>query len=279
MWPKLSSARSPSSRSSAATTAAFIRQLVTTACRIGSALKRAQRIALAFAPGEKFGVADQAVFDRLGIAGEQFAARQGGERIGVGQHQARLIKGADQVFAGARVNPGLAADRAVDLGQQGRRNLHEIDAAQQCRRGKPRQIADHPAAQRHQHRAALDTARQDLLGEAAEMIEILGLLAGRQHDRMIRDPGRDEAVAQRRQPMPGDVFVGDHDRLAAAHQRQHLAPGRGDQPRPDDDVIGALGQCDAQPFEPVSPVIFILRSPHRAASARTGSRRARRAPG
>ena len=42
-------------------------------------LERAQRIALAFAPGEEFGVADQPVFDGLGIAGEQFAPRQGGQ--------------------------------------------------------------------------------------------------------------------------------------------------------------------------------------------------------
>ena len=201
---------------------------------------------MAFAPGKEIGVADQPVFDGLGIAGEQFAPRQGGEGGAVGEHQARLIEGADQVLAHRHVDPGLAADRAVDLGQQGRRDLHEIDPAQQGRRGKAGHVADDAAAQGHQHRAALDAAGQDVLDQPGEMAEILGLLAGRQHDDLLRDPGFGEAVVQRRQPMLGDILVGDDDRMAAPHQGQDLAPGPADQPRPDDDVIGALAQGDAQ---------------------------------
>ncbi len=211
-------------------------------------LQSAQRIALAFAPSEEFSIADQAVFDDLGVAGKQLAPRQGRQRVGVGKNQARLVEGADQVLADPGVDPGLAADRAVDLGQQGRRDLHEVDAAQQRRRGKSGHVANDAAAQRHQHRTALDAAGQDLLGQAAEMVEIFGFFARRQHNGVMRDPGVGEAVAQRRQVMPGDSLVGDDHRLTAAHQGQDLTPGLLDQSWPDNNVIGALAQFDAQPL-------------------------------
>jgi hypothetical protein len=145
-------------------------------CRRGW-LQIAHGRAVALQPFKKNRIADQPVFDDLGITGAQFTRRQGCERAGVRKHQARLVEGAEQVFAGARIDRRLAAHRAVDLSQQGCRDLDEIDAAQQRRRGKSRDIADHPAAQRDQHRPALDAASEDLIDEAAEMGEILGRLA------------------------------------------------------------------------------------------------------
>ena len=111
---------------------------------------------------------------------------------------ARLMEGADEVLALRRVDRGLAADRAVDLRQQRRRHLHEIDAAQQRRRGKAGDIADDAAAERDEHGAALDAERQDVLAQLGEMREVLGRLAGRQDDRVLRDAGGVEACVQRR---------------------------------------------------------------------------------
>jgi hypothetical protein len=48
----------------------------------------------------------------------------------------------------ARVDPGLAAHRAVDLRQKRGRHLHEAHAPAQDRGGETHQIADHPAAER-----------------------------------------------------------------------------------------------------------------------------------
>ncbi len=61
--------------------------------------ERQQRIALALAPGEEFSVLDQTVFDGLGIAGEQLATRQARQASRIGEHQAWLVKGADQILA------------------------------------------------------------------------------------------------------------------------------------------------------------------------------------
>ena len=129
----------------------------------------------------------QPVFHHLGIAGEQLARRQRGERVDIGQHQHRLVERADQVLAVRRVDRGLAADRAVDLRQQRRRHLYEVDAAQQGRGGKAGEVADDAAAERDQRRAALDAERQHVFAERREMREILGRLAGRQDDRVMRD--------------------------------------------------------------------------------------------
>ena len=65
--------------------------------RLGIAGRERRRVRLQ--PGEEVGVAEQAVFRHLGIAGAEVARRQRVEQRGVGQHQSRLVEGADQVLA------------------------------------------------------------------------------------------------------------------------------------------------------------------------------------
>ena len=103
----------------------------------------------ALEPAEQRRVVNDPVLDHLGEPGSQLALGQRLERVEVAQHKARLIKRADQVFAGLQVHADLAADRAVHLGQQRRRHLHEADAAQIARREKAGHVAHHAAAQRH----------------------------------------------------------------------------------------------------------------------------------
>ncbi len=63
----------------------------------------------------EFGIADQAVFDDLGIAGAHFPVGQRSETIGVDQDKARLMKGSCHIFASQSIDGDLAADAAVDL--------------------------------------------------------------------------------------------------------------------------------------------------------------------
>ena len=98
VWPRLSSARSPVSRSSRATIAALARQLD----RDRVLARRAAGehvLPVGFQPGEEAGIAEQAVFGDLGIAGAELALRQRVEQRGVGEHQDRLMEGADQILA------------------------------------------------------------------------------------------------------------------------------------------------------------------------------------
>ena len=54
------------------------------------------------------------------------------------------------------IHADFAADGAVDLRQQRRRHVHDVDPAQVGRRGKASDIADDAASEADQGRAAVD---------------------------------------------------------------------------------------------------------------------------
>ena len=67
---------------------------------------------------------------------------------------------ADRVLAAGQVDAGLAADRGVHLGEQRRRELHELDAAQEAARGEAAEIADAAAAEGEKPAVALAAGRE-----------------------------------------------------------------------------------------------------------------------
>ena len=192
VWPKLSTARSPDSRSSRSTTPAlYWIEPATSSCVTAPAVERRARelphAAQHGAPGE------QAVLGHLGGAAAQLARRQRLERAQVGEHQARLIEGADVVLAGAEVHGDLAAHGRVDLGEQRRRHLHEADAALVGGGDEPGEVADHAAAERDQRVAA---AQPTVVEHAVELLgagEVLLPLARRQDHLRGAQTGRHQA--------------------------------------------------------------------------------------
>ncbi len=98
VWPRLSSARSPVSNSSRATTSALARQASAMASPLsGPPAKTFSQFASSQA--KKSGPVDQPVFGEFGIAGAEFADRQRVEHLRVGQHQLGLQEDADEVLA------------------------------------------------------------------------------------------------------------------------------------------------------------------------------------
>ena len=190
-------------------------------------------------PAEEARVADEPVFGDLGVARPQLAQRQGREHVGIGDDERRLVERADQVLALRRVDAGLAADRAVDLGEQGRRHLHEADAAAQDRSGEAREIADHAAAERDDEIAALQAHPQQPLAQRAELAEALGRLAGRQHDRAGQPVLRPEACLEHRKMQARHVLVRDDAAPRLGEAGRDQPAGGGEQPRPDEYVVGA----------------------------------------
>ena len=69
------------------------------------------------------------------------------QRTEVGNHGTGLMKRPDEVLAARVIDPGLAADRGIDLRQQRRRHLYEIDAALVTGRRKSGDVADDTAAE------------------------------------------------------------------------------------------------------------------------------------
>ena len=105
---------------------AFPRQHTAMACSPRLRAAGENVLPVLFKPGEERRIAEQAIFGDFGIAGAKIALGQCVEHGGVGKHQHRLMKCADQILALGRIDPGLAADRGIDLGQQRRRHLHEV---------------------------------------------------------------------------------------------------------------------------------------------------------
>ena len=92
------------------------------------------------------------------------------------------MKRADQVLALGNVHAGLAANRRIDHRQQGRRNLHEPDAAHISRRGKSREVSDHPATERNRKVRAGEAQRGESAHQLRVGLERLRLLARREDD-------------------------------------------------------------------------------------------------
>ena len=175
-----------------------------------------------FQPGEEVGVAEQAVFGDLGIAGAEFARRQRVEQRGVGDHQDRLVEGADQILAVARIDAGLAADRGIRPAPAAWSASGRIEPAPHRCRGKAGEIADHAAAERDDEIAALDARRDQRLADASRTSRSSSSLrpAGTTIARGL-DAGRSASAASAAaQMMRGDGLVGDDRHARAAAQRR-----------------------------------------------------------
>jgi hypothetical protein len=90
-------------------------------------------------------------------ASPQRSSRGGQRRQGAGvdPDAGGLVEGADDVLGPRVVDPHLAADGAVDLRQQARRDHQQGQAAGVGRGDEAGQVADDPAAQRHDARVAV----------------------------------------------------------------------------------------------------------------------------
>ena len=92
------------------------------------------------------------------------------------------MEDADQIFSGACIHAGFAADRAVHHGQQRCWNLNVWDAAVINRRDESRNIANHPAAKTYDKRLAVKSRRDHPVANRARLLKCLRFLARRNRD-------------------------------------------------------------------------------------------------
>ncbi len=153
------------------------------------------------------------------------------------------MKRADQVLAAGVIDAGLAAHGRVDLGQQRRRHLHEVDAALVAGGREPGHVADHAAAERDHAGIAVQAGLDQRVEHALEHGQGLVLLAIGQFDRAHALAG--EAREQARGVQRTDRFVRDDEDVA----RRDVT---GDQVRvveqacADHDRVAASAQVDLQ---------------------------------
>jgi hypothetical protein len=85
-------------------------------------------------------------------AGAKLAPRQRGQHRWIGDNEAWGVECADQVLAEWVIDPDFAADGAVYLRHDCRRNLHETHTAKIGGSGESHEITDHAATDGDDHR-------------------------------------------------------------------------------------------------------------------------------
>src|SRR4029078_6283596 len=167
----------------------------------------------------------------------------------MGDHQPRLVEAADQVLAVACVDPGLAADGAVHLRKKRRWDLCKADTAQKNRCGKSGEVADHPAAERQQHRTAFDALIEECFEEPLQMGKILGPLARRQHHQLRRNSLTFESAAEGEKVQLGHALIGDDKHALFLEHRSNEPARLTQQALADKDLVAALTQSDFDPLD------------------------------
>ena len=208
-----------------------------------------------FEKGEKLRVEDHAVFDDFGQARAVIPIGQRGQRRRVDEHAQGLVERADQVLALRVVDADLSADRAVDVREQRRRNLHEGDAAGIRRRRETGRVADDPSAHGDDDRPPVSLQVDKRVVQPSDDRQRLGLLTRLEIDAAGLPAGPAQAFC-RGLSIRGDVAVADDECFAA---RGGLLPAplapRFEELRPtvetrggDHDVVTARTQRDRNSF-------------------------------
>ena len=78
--------------------------------------------------------------------GAELAAGEGLQELNVCEDGERMVETADQVLAGLEIDAGFAADRRIDLGEQGRGYLNVIDSTHKDGGEEASDVADDPPA-------------------------------------------------------------------------------------------------------------------------------------
>ena len=220
VWPKLSGRRRSASYGSRSISAVLIADAPRTS-RSSAAASRA-RIACASRADQApvLGRGDHRLLDALGQAGGDVAALERAQARDVGDHRGRLVERAEQVLRERVVDGDLAAERAVDLREQRRRQVHVRDPAHVRARDPAAEVGDHAAAEREDHVAARERAAREPAPQPDRLLEALARLAGRDRadEHVAAELAQPADQARREQRL--DDLVGDDRDAAALHERR-----------------------------------------------------------
>ena len=126
---------------------------------------------------EHLGIADGGVLDDFGEAFVKLARWQGAERVGIGNDEAWLMEGPDEIFAAGSVDAGLAADGTIDLGDDGGGDLNAGNAAVVNGGSESREVADHAAAESHEHGGSVEPRLNHGVADFRGLLEGFGGLS------------------------------------------------------------------------------------------------------
>ncbi len=135
-------------------------------------------------------------------------ARQSGKDVRIGDDETRLMKDANQVLTLRRVDAVFAADGAVDLGEQRRRDLYKRMPRRRMPAAKPARspMTPPPNATTKSPRSRPISSRPSL---TSSVVRSICGFRPRQHDRTGEAVFPPERGFQGREVVAGDVFISD----------------------------------------------------------------------
>jgi hypothetical protein len=148
-----------------------------------------------FKEPEKVPVIYDTVLDHLSQPIQELIFRELPENLAVNKYCLGLVKGPDQVLAFWDIDPCLAADRTVYLGQKGCRHLGKWDGAHIARCKKTGNITCHTSTQGKKAVLAIKTQTGQSAGQFCNCSEILTGFPARKDNHFCMDV----AIAQRGQ--------------------------------------------------------------------------------
>ena len=156
----------------------------------------------------------------------------------------RLPERADHVLGRGQVDAHLAADAAIDLGQERRGNLNEGEPAGKGGGDEAGQIAHHAAADRDDRRLAIGLQADQFVPQPLGLRERLARFAGRNTEQVAPRACRRSAPRRRaRHAAVTPLSVMTTRVLAGNRSRRKLAaPAK--RPRPICDVVAAVAALD-----------------------------------
>ncbi len=140
------------------------------------------------------------------------------ERVEVAQNQLRLIKSADEIFAGLQIDADLAADGAVHQREQRCRRLNEGNSAQISRRDEAGQIADDPAAERDDEGFSFQPLLRKMVVTGLNRFEAFRGFTRGNDNQHWRKTGADKGIKNHFGIAPADVGVCDDGATPAKFQ-------------------------------------------------------------
>lgn len=136
--------------------------------------------------------ANDGIFDEFVEAGAVFARGKCAESVGIGDDEARWVKGADEIFAFGEIDAGFAADGAIDLGEKSGGDMDESDAAEVSGGDEAGDIADNATAEGDEERVAVGAGANEAAGDGFDGREIFGGLT------VVEEDGVDAGAARKR---------------------------------------------------------------------------------
>jgi hypothetical protein len=182
-----------------------------------------QRVGVVLDEGEVLRRGDDRLLDRLGEAGPHVAVARGAQEADVRDHRDRLVEGPEQVLGQRVVDRDLAAEGAVDLREQRRRDVDVGDAAHVAAGHPSTEVGDDAAAEGEHHVAPREVRAGQPVPERDRLVEALAPLArgNAAHERV--DPRALQPAHKRGAVELAHRLVrDDRDRDAVEHRAEAL---------------------------------------------------------